>query len=451
LAEIGTAETASGRQLRGLAVALLVAAFVLCLVPSRVAALEPVQNPGQVGVMTRNLYLGADLTPAIRATSLSNFVDANGHILDTVTKNNFPVRAKGLAEEILDKKPDLVGLQEVALWRTGPTSLAPLQSGPTATNVRYDYLKLLLDELNKGGQLYKPAVIVPEFDFEAPANENGVTGYCPASSGTQTCSAVPNAELNGRLTMRDVILVRGDRDIKVSGEQGGHFDHLLAVNILGRSVTVTRGWTRVDAVVRGGPPFRFVNTHLEAFDDGTLRAQQAQELVASGGPADSKLPVILLGDFNSDDNTVQGKDRLAYQALVKAGFVERSTDNPLSCCIDSELLTEDGGGSVADFDHQVDHITTKAQPKVELIESSVTGRSIQNGFWNSDHAGVFSLLRIPTGEGPNPEAPDSTTTEPPAGSEPGSESPSDSTTTESPTGSESSPEAPSDSTTTASP
>ena len=76
--------------------------------------------------MTRNLYLGADLAPAIGAPSLEAFVAANGQILREVTANDFPVRAKGLAKEILEKEPDLVGLQEVALWRTGPPSLTPV-------------------------------------------------------------------------------------------------------------------------------------------------------------------------------------------------------------------------------------------------------------------------------------------------------------------------------------
>ena len=48
-------------------------------------------------VMTRNLYLGADLTPAILAPTLPQFVQANGQILREVTANNFPVRAEGLA------------------------------------------------------------------------------------------------------------------------------------------------------------------------------------------------------------------------------------------------------------------------------------------------------------------------------------------------------------------
>ena len=101
------------------------------------------QGKGKVvNVMTRNLYLGADLDAADRAKSArTNSPQPNGQVLREVTANDFPARAKGLAQEILKKKPDLVGLQEVALWRTGPPSLEPLSpDGPTATTVRYDYL-----------------------------------------------------------------------------------------------------------------------------------------------------------------------------------------------------------------------------------------------------------------------------------------------------------------------
>ncbi len=102
--------------------------------------------------------------------------------------------------------------------------------------------------------------------------------------------------------------------------------------------------------------------------------------------------MILLGDLNSDDDTVEGGDRQAYQTLVKAGMRERSTDNPLGCCLKSSLLAVGAGGSVADFDHQVDHVMTRDPKKVKLLTSSVTGRQPVNGYWDSDHAGLFSSL-----------------------------------------------------------
>ncbi|MGN6258921.1 MAG: endonuclease/exonuclease/phosphatase family protein [Solirubrobacterales bacterium] len=348
-----------------------------------------------VNVMTRNLYLGADLTPAIESKSTSEFIEANGGIYRQVEATNFPVRAKGLAKEILEEEPDLVGLQEVALWRTAPPSLGPVFSGkPEATTVKYDFLKLLLAQLNKKKTLYKPVVVQDEFDFEAPADANGQPGDGPG--GGQGILA--NAELNARLTMRDVILMRLHSGVRVSNPKSGHFEHLLVEKVAGsKEVAVTRGWTSVDATVRGSRKFHFVDTHLESFDNPaevpSIRAQQAGELVAPGGPATSKLPVILVGDLNSDVKTeVKPGDGQAYRVLLGAGFRERATDKPTGCCIESsyDLRT----GSVAEMNHKVDHVMTNAPKQVKLVSSAVTGRQKHDGYWDSDHAGLFSSLLI---------------------------------------------------------
>lgn len=333
-------------------------------------------------VMTRNLYLGADLTPAILAPTLPDFVAANGQILREVTANNFPVRAKGLAKEILRAKPDLVGLQEVALWRTAPVNFEVLTKGPSATTVRYDYLAELLSELNRGPDRYEVVVVQNEFDLEAPGDEDGNPETGPFG-----------ADINGRLTMRDVILARRGAGVDTKNPQSANFTTNLVVPVAGVPVTVKRGWTATDAKVRGSGWFRFVNTHLEAFQP-LVRQAQAAELVAPTGPATSDLPVVLLGDLNSDDDTVEGADRLAYETLLAAGMVERSTANPLSCCINSSLLAVGKGGSEADFNHQVDHIMTRDPEEVTLKDSEVSGIQPVNGFWDSDHAGLFSALRF---------------------------------------------------------
>jgi endonuclease/exonuclease/phosphatase family metal-dependent hydrolase len=365
----------------------------LLLIPIATADAKPVT----VKVMTRNLYLGADLGPGMNATTLQGLADGAGEILNQVDLNDFRARAKGVANEILTTKPDLVGLQEAALWRTQPCDKSPLP--PSATTVRYDYIGLLLAQLNKGKKRYSVAVSKPEFDFEVWANTDG-------NESTSGAGCPMGSEINGRLTMRDAILVR--RGVRISNPKAGTFDTLRRVKPAGVNIDITRGWTSIDATV-SGRNFHFVNTHLEAFDNspanetnkgttvgnGEVRAAQAKELVAPGGPAKSKLPVILVGDLNSDVKTeVKPGDALAYRALLDAHFVERSTSKPLGCCLKADVLTSAGGGKRADFDHKVDHVMTSAPKKVTLVSGTVTGLNPFGGWWDSDHAGLVSTLRL---------------------------------------------------------
>jgi hypothetical protein len=149
-----------------------------------------------VGVMTRNLYLGADLGPVIAAETPEQVVTASGAILRDVIANDFPTRAEGLADEILRTRPDLVGLQEVAFWQTTPIT-------PAGTALTIDYLDLLLDELNQGPgpDRYEVVVVQNEFGTEVPADANGVADDGPGGE-------LADAEVLGKLLMRDVILAR---------------------------------------------------------------------------------------------------------------------------------------------------------------------------------------------------------------------------------------------------
>jgi endonuclease/exonuclease/phosphatase family metal-dependent hydrolase len=350
----------------------------------------------KVKVMTRNVYLGADLTPGIEAQTFSELVDAAGEILNEVDANKFQVRAKGLAKEILDRKPDLVGLQEAALWRDAPCGSPFIPPQATHVHKGGDFIQLLMNQLNDGRERYRVVVEQPEFDFETPANTDG--------SPDHSC------DIQGRLTMRDAILARRGAGVKTSDAQGGNFETLLQVRVSGLPVNVTRGWTAVDASVGDGPEFRFVNTHLEAFDNqpsnttnqgtqvgnGKVRKAQALELIQSGGPATGERPVILLGDLNSDVKTaIRPGDEAANWALLKAGFEERSTRDPLSCCLNTSLMKfPEGGGVKSDFDHKVDHIMTGDPGEVGRVRQAVTGRKPRNGFWNADHAGLFSVLKF---------------------------------------------------------
>lgn len=206
--------------------------------------------------------------------------------------------------------------------------------------------------------------------------------------------------------MRDVILAPMSKDLKTSGPRGANFKSLLQVTPGGQKINVTRGWTRVDVKLKDVSRFRFVNTHLESFDNqpsdhvntgqdvgnGQIRGLQAQELVKRGGPA-SGSRVVLFGDLNSDVKTeVKAGGAIAYRNVLSAGFVKRSLTRPNSCCLNGDLLTKSGAGKLSDFDHKGDHVMTNAPRKVRLINGAVTGRKPVNGFWDSDHNGLFSGL-----------------------------------------------------------
>ncbi len=245
--------------------------------------------------------------------------------------------------------------------------------------------------------------------------------------------------------MRDVVLKRTGKkaDVKTKFDFSQRFDRersLQIENIGGTplDITVWRGFIAVDAKVRG-TKFRFVNTHLEAFDNDAKLAQ-AEQLVAGitevglgeadeigpANPGGTSFPVVLVGDLNSDDEIVETlgdtpghvADELPYAEIVSKGLEERSydglntdgVDEQYSCCFGDELISEDPATALDDIDHTVDHIMVSdddpgegVDPNsndVTLVNSFATGDDPDEyerfGLWASDHLGVFSTLQFPT-------------------------------------------------------
>jgi hypothetical protein len=392
----------------------LIAVLGLTLLPG-VADAKGKKKGHQLTVMTRNLYLGADLSPALQATDVNGAVDAAFQIEQQVHRTQYPtVRAALLANEIKKRKPDIVGLQEAALWRTGPYDLGAVTTGPKATQVDPqggDFLSDLLTQLNKGGKKgkkaaasakkkapplrYRIAVVKTEFDFELPVNK-----------GTGGLSVCPDQCHNERLTMRDAILVR--KGVKTSNASSGTFNALLRVKVGGvLNVDVTRGWAAVDAKVKG-KKVHVVDSHFEAFDSGAsntgsdgktypkggIREAQAKQLIAPGGPSTSKHPTLLIGDFNSDSpvhgDQVDPGDALAYRALLAGGWSERAfTPPPFGCCIQDPNLSNPSATGVT---HRVDHIMSNTK-KLKFKKGGLTS-TFANGLWSSDHFGVWSQLQV---------------------------------------------------------
>ncbi|MEA2291773.1 MAG: hypothetical protein QOF17_793 [Solirubrobacteraceae bacterium] len=318
------------------------------------AATAATAAPKTVTVMTRNLFLGTDLPTIAVGQPGADFEARAGRALDEVKAGDPVGRMKLVAAEIAKAKPDLVGLQEVTLWRTGPKG-----DPAPATTVLYDFLASLRAELKR---LKAPYTVV--------VDRRGLNVEGPTDHGVDV-----------RITLGDTILAR--RGVKVRKPRSGVFKSQLIFNTpqLG-AVNPSRSWNSVDATVRGAS-LHLVNAHLEAYSPDT-RLAQAKELVA--GPLKSKRATILVGDLNSEPKAAKPEDRPPYQAIAAAGFKPRQAAAK-ACCLD----TLKGGGA---FDHNVDWIMSR--PGLKLLRSTITGRAERTATGNaaSDHAGVVSTLRL---------------------------------------------------------
>jgi endonuclease/exonuclease/phosphatase family metal-dependent hydrolase len=343
----------------------------LVLVPTAAADAAQRKKPVDVTVMTRNIYLGGNIFRPIGAPDIAEFERRAGELWAEVQSTDFVgTRAALLAREVRRTKPDLIGLQEVAVWRRGPDGVKDGATTP-ATQVVYDWLKTFRQRLAGLGLRYGVAVKQRETNIEAPID----AGY------------------DVRLTMFDVILVKKRKGLRVTQRLKSNYDETIAVPTPAGTLTSTRGWAAVDARFKG-KRFRFVNTHLEAFSDDSREAQ-ARELVARGGPLRGKRQYIVVGDFNSDPNGTESPSG-AFDVLAGFGLVDtwpRRFGPGFSCCL------EDSGArdtNTNGFDHRIDLILAK--PKLRAISGQVVGDELgdraPNGLWPSDHAGVVTKLRL---------------------------------------------------------
>jgi endonuclease/exonuclease/phosphatase family metal-dependent hydrolase len=323
-----------------------------------------------VKVMSRNIYLGADLIPLATQPSREAFEQAAAQRFQTVLTNDFARRAKPLAKEIQRHKPDLLALQEAAVWKRSPDGVKD-GNATAATQVVYDSVAVLQAELKKLGQSYRVAVIRPWFDYEAPT----ALGY------------------DVRLTQNDAILVRTGSKAKVragSTFKGGFRDTFDVPTQVGIARQL-RGWVGVNAKV-GGRSFRFVTTHLEAYSPEIADKQMAQLL--KGPLASKRRASILVGDFNSaprgnQDDRGTEREPSAYERAIDAGFVN-SLPKRATCC-----FAEDLRSTSEKLETWIDHIV--ARPRARVVRSSIVGsrRSERSGgLWPSDHAGIAATLRL---------------------------------------------------------
>jgi endonuclease/exonuclease/phosphatase family metal-dependent hydrolase len=322
-------------------------------------------------VMTRNIYLGGNIALPIGTSSRDQFEQKATQLWQEVQTTNFPARAKLLAREVRKTKPDVIGMQEVALWRRGPDGVKDGAATPATTKV-YDFLASLRTELKRAGLRYRVGNVQNEADIEAPTS----LGY------------------DVRLTMRDVVLVRQRKGLKIKRKLGGNYTAEFPVPTPIGTLTSRRGWTAVQGTLQG-KRFRLIDTHLESFDD-TVRLAQARALVA--GPVKTRGTVIVVGDLNSDPTGATGAKPDAYNALIGGGLRDTwKLKNPHAagneCCLKQETIMDPPPGP---FDHRIDHILAKGRFKV--LRTRIVGTDPANrtagGLWPSDHGGVATTLQL---------------------------------------------------------
>lgn len=356
-------------------------------------------SAADITVMTRNQYLGGDIGPLIATAGTDQFNDAVIATLRQIAGNRATARLDSLAGEILERRPDLVGLQEVWEFVCVPYPGLSLPPGtgcddPLIRDAFNDHLGLTLDALS--GR-YEAVAQVTNLDLQAfgpypgiPFVVNGVPAFL-------------------RVKDRDVILAASawaagatpvdfGCQAQFVSDDGCNFELAVELALIGR---IERGFVGVDVTVDGAP-YRFVNTHLETRDPplpAVVQAVQMNELltrVLAGTPPTRSLVVV--GDFNSDPGEAPDPLPTPYMQARGAGLFDAWLLRPgevagLTCCQAADLRN-----TPSRLSQRIDHMFLREMP-ARVRRARTLGATVDDrlsppglGLWPSDHAAVAAEL-----------------------------------------------------------
>jgi endonuclease/exonuclease/phosphatase family metal-dependent hydrolase len=121
-----------------------------------------------------------------------------------------------------------------------------------------------------------------------------------------------------------------------------------------------------------------------------IQGLQADEWL--NGPGNTDLPVVFIGDFNSNAN---GTGTQTYTKLKDAGYIDAWTikgkGTGFTCCQAEDLLNHDS--SLTDGIDLVMFRGDFEVKNIDLVGNSQTDRTI-SGLRPSDHAGVVATLKF---------------------------------------------------------
>lgn len=362
-------------------------------------------------VMSRNIYLGADVGVALEL--IPDLPAAAQFMWKQVQATDFSKRKLILAQEIKDQAPDVIGLQEATIWYC--------QAKPWSAKTEvFNFTNELLAELDgryviaeKGGEkAFNPGYSIGPIPFltkvSDPKTFQPLFGQNSASCGFQ---------------IGDALLIK--KELAQYVNQVGNSEYEDVYKVVPTIMEIYRGYTWADITMQGSN-VRFVSTHLESLWDANKvpkAADQARQLVAD--LANTKSPVIVIGDFNSDPRDPRPKGFpnpgeqpeasekcptesslcSAYKIMREANYVDAGPDASEPATFTwgmSALLTGADPerkaaaakmGNKFGYTDRLDYIFVKNGIKV--LTSKVIGQTPPYG---TDHAGIVAKLRV-TAEG----------------------------------------------------
>lgn len=259
----------------------------IALLASLATPAQAVDHP--LTVMTRNLYLGADVGVAMEL--IPDFSAAAQFMWNQVQATDFTKRAPVLAAEVVAADADVVGLQEATHWYCKKN----LWSKKV---IVFDFTKEFLAATRAAGTEYvlasKDGVDALNIGYSIPALpyltmvEDPGTFQPLFGSDRAACG----------FEIGDAIVVK--KDLAKQILRVGNTEYDASYSIIPKIMTIYRGYTWID-FDHNGSQLRIISTHLESLWDSNKvpnAALQAKQLISDLNK--TTMPTIVVGDFNSD-------------------------------------------------------------------------------------------------------------------------------------------------------
>ena len=382
---------------------LVIALSIFLLTPQVAASAD--EKP--IKVMSRNLYLGADVGVALQL--IPNLPAAAQFMWKQVQETDFSKRKDILVSEIQSESPDVIGLQEATIWYC--------QAKPWSKKVEvFNFTNQLLQALNgtyiiaekDGRKAFNPGYSIGPIPFLTRVNDaktfQPLFGQDHADCGFQ---------------IGDALLIKSE--LKQYINQVGNTEYDAVYKVVPTLMEIYRGYTWADITMQGSN-VRFVATHLESLWDANKvpkAADQARQLVKD--LASTQSPIVVIGDFNSDPRDPRQKGYAnpgeqptasekcpagstqcsAYKVMRDAKFTDAGPDasdpatftwgmNALLTGPDPARKTAASAmGNTYGFTDRLDYIFLKNG--IDVLTSKIIGQAPPYG---TDHAGVVAELNV---------------------------------------------------------